>query len=309
MSCTDTFYKGYYMITNRCNLDCGYCVLEDSPEQLRRELDLAGKKALISHLYHQLGFRRITLSGGEALLIGKRPPADFVALLAFLKDMKSTDQRRNLEIELYTNGTLLDDSVADAMAGVVDLVAITIDSSRNDTLTILGRNTGRYRDYFQSAVDVCSRLAMRGIMVKLHSVVGQTNSERLADEVGPILDAILHRGGRVSQWKFYQYMSYDAPDRDRANAITDSCFRAAVERIRTALSTSGVCLHFKDNKEMNASLFNILSYGTAQYMRPGDTWSTSVRTDDLRNYSSMADLFSKHDIDQKAFVQFHEVRR
>jgi sulfatase maturation enzyme AslB (radical SAM superfamily) len=309
MSCTETFYKGYYMITNRCNLDCGYCVLEDAPEQLRRELDVAGKKDLISHLYHRLGFRRITLSGGEALLIGKRPPAEFVSLLGFLRGLKSTDQHRNLEIELYTNGTLLNDSVADAMAGVVDLVAITIDSSRDETLTVLGRNTGRYHNYFQSAVDVCSRLASRGIAVKLHSVVGQATWRHLPDEVGPILDAIMQRGGRVSQWKFYQYMSYDAPDRDGANAITTSCFQAAAERIQKALATRDVRLHFKDNNEMNASLFNILSYGTAQYMRPGDTWSTSVRTGDLRTYSSMADLFSKHDIDQKSFSQFHGVKR
>lgn len=73
------------------------------------------------------------------------------------------------------------------------------------------------------------------------------------------------------------------------------------------LKDRGVRLHFKDNGEMNASLFNILSYGNAQYMRAGDSWSTSPRTEDLRSYNSMSELFSKHDIDEKLFRRFHEI--
>ncbi|MBK8695781.1 MAG: radical SAM protein [Deltaproteobacteria bacterium] len=139
------FFKGYWMVTNRCNLDCGYCVLEDAPDQLRRELDLAGKKALAAHLYHRLGFRRLTLSGGEVLMIGRKPPADFVELLRFLKSFRSPDPQQNLELEIYTNGVLLDDAVADEMAGVVDQVAVTIDSADDRLLTVLGRNHGRSR--------------------------------------------------------------------------------------------------------------------------------------------------------------------
>lgn len=66
-------------------------------------------------------------------------------------------------------------------------------------------------------------------------------------------------------------------------------------------------LHFKNNKEMNASLFNILSYGNAQYMRDNDTWSTSKRTEDLRSCDSMSELFDKHDINEERFRKFHEI--
>ena len=58
MSTPESFFKGYWLVTNRCNLDCGYCVLEDAPEQLRRELGLEEKKAFLSHLYERLGFQR-----------------------------------------------------------------------------------------------------------------------------------------------------------------------------------------------------------------------------------------------------------
>lgn len=305
----ESFFKGYWMVTNRCNLDCGYCVLEDAPQQLRRELDLDGKKALASHLYYRLGFRRLTLSGGEALLIGRNAPTDFVELLRFLRTFRSSSPRDNLELEVYTNGVLLDERVAAEMEGVVDQVALTVDSSDDGLLTTLGRNHGKARGYFGRAVGVCARLARRGVDVKLHSVVGGANLLRIASEVAPILDAVEAAGGRISAWKFYQYMSYDEPRRDAHHAVPAELYAREMSRVEAALAGRGVALHFKDNAEMNASLFNILSYGNAQYMEPGDTWSTSRRTRDLRTYRTMGELFASHGIQEASFRRFHEVVR
>ena len=82
----ESYYKGYWMLTNRCNLRCSYCVLEDAPDQLKAELDLEGKKELITHLYEKLNFRRLTLSGGEVTIIGKHPPKDFIELLNHIRN-------------------------------------------------------------------------------------------------------------------------------------------------------------------------------------------------------------------------------
>jgi hypothetical protein len=139
--------------------------------------------------------------------------------------------------------------------------------------------------------------------------VGTSNHHTLGDEVSAILDAIEAKGGRVDAWKFFQYMSYDASERDGAHAVGGVDYGRSMERVARALEGRGVALHFKDNAEMNASLFNILSYGNAQYMRPGDTWSTSRRTADLRSYASMAELFATTDVDEATFRRFHEVRR
>ena len=68
-------------------------------------------------------------------------------------------------------------------------------------------------------------------------------------------------------------------------------------------------MHFKDTKEMRDSIFNILSYGNAQYMRAGDSWSTSQRTADLRTYNSMTDFFAKNNIDEQLFRKFNEISR
>lgn len=305
----DSFFKGYWMVTNRCNLRCQYCVLENAPDQLKAELDLEAKKELVTHLYTRLRFRRSTLSGGEVLIIGKRPPQDFLELLRHIRQFRSEDPRSNLEIELYTNGTYLDEAVAAEMKGVVDQVAVTIDSSNQDFLSSIGRNSGRFPRYYDNIVRVCSMIGKQGIELKLHSVVGQKNHLLLPDEVQVILDAVEDGGVQPVCWKFYQYMSYDAPEKDRFHAIPSSYYQEFQGKVEKALKGRSVRLHFKDNEEMDASLFNILSYGNAQYMRTGDSWSTSRRTADLRSYPSMADLFSKHDIDESRFRCFHEIKR
>ena len=104
-------------------------------------------------------------------------------------------------------------------------------------------------------------------------------------------------------------MSYDDPKRDKAHAISPALYTCFKERAQEALKGRKPILHFKDNKEMNASLFNILSYGNAQFMNKGDTWTTSGRTEDLRNYQSMDALLKKHGINPESFKYFHEITR
>ncbi|MDX8431000.1 MAG: radical SAM protein [Candidatus Algichlamydia australiensis] len=304
-----SYYKGYWMATNRCNLRCSYCVLENAPDQLRAELDLESKKEFVSHLYNNLDFRRLTLSGGEVLIFGKKPPEEFIELLRHIRSFRSADREKNLEIEVYTNGTYLSDRVADEMKGVVDLVAVTIDSAQEEFLMQIGRTNRKFNRYFEQIIQVSKRLAERGIELKLHSVISQKNHMFLTEEIVRILDAMEATGGKVAAWKFFQYMSYDSPERDRAHAIDESTYNAFKEKAKRALAGRHPKLHFKDNKEMNNSLFNILSYGNAQYMCEGDSWTTSRRTEDLRNYSSMQDLFAKHEIDESRFRAFHEIKR
>ena len=215
-----TYYKGYWMVTNRCNLSCSYCVLENAPEQLRRELELEDKKALISHLYHQLNFRRLTLSGGEVVIFGKRAPSGFIELLRHIRTLRSPSPEKNLEMELYTNATYVTDEVIEEMDGVIDLVAVTIDGAQDQFLTQIGRNNKKFSHYFDRIIHVCSALSKRGIDLKLHSVISQKNHETLPNELTLILDAIENAGGSISKWKFYQYMSYDAPLRDKAHAVS-----------------------------------------------------------------------------------------
>lgn len=309
MSHPQEFYKGYWMVTNRCNLNCSYCVLEDAPSQLKAELNLENKKQLVSHLYEKLNFRRLTLSGGEVIILGQRPPFDFIELLQYMKQYKSDDPKKNLEIEVYTNGTYLNESVAEAMTGVVDTVAVTIDGVNNDFLSQLGRNYKKNNYYFQNISEVCKILSNNNIELKLHSVVCSKNHETLPGELSYIFDFLEKVGAKIAYWKFFQYMSYDSVEKDTVHKISTQAYKVFTERAHKILTQRDVTLHFKDNQEMNHSLFNILSYGNAQYMREGDTWSTSQRTADLRTYTCMQNLFDQHDINQERFRYFHEIHR
>ena len=302
------YFKGYWMITNRCNLRCSYCVLENAPHQLRAELSLEHKKALVSHLYTQLNFRRLTLSGGEATLIGKHPPREFIALLNHIRQYRSQTAQDNLQSEVYTNASYCNDDVVAAMNGVVDVVAITIDSVDDAVLRDIGRKHRGGTSYLDHIVQVIGQLTAYGITIKLHSVVSTKNIDALANEVGPILAAVNSASGIVHSWKFYQYMSYDAPEVDKVHTVSRAAYDAFCAKAKKVLQDTDIRLHFKDNEEMNDSLFNILSYGNAQYMVAGDTWSTSRRTEDLRSYASMQELFACNAIDEERFSKFHELR-
>lgn len=305
----ESYYKGYWMLTNRCNLRCSYCVLEDAPHQLKAELDLEGKKELISHLYNKLNFRRLTLSGGEVTIIGKHPPKDFIELLRHIRNFRSDKKDKNLEIEVYTNARRLNEDILKEMSGVVDIVAITIDSKEDGFLSEIGRNYGSLSNYFEHVVQICQFVTKYNIKLKLHSVVFQKNYTKLLNEMPLILNAIGKAGGKIFHWKFFQYMSYDVPEKDNVHSIPIDLFIEFKNKASEILKQYEVEMHFKDTKEMRDSIFNILSYGNAQYMRAGDSWSTSQRTADLRTYNSMTDFFAKNNIDEQLFRKFNEISR
>lgn len=306
---SNTYFKGYWMITNRCNLSCSYCVLENSSAQKKLELSLEEKKEMISHLYHKMKFRRLTLSGGEVSIIGKKPPRDFIELLNYIRQFRSDSPQENLEIEIYTNGIYINNEVVQAMSGVVDMVAMTIDSKSSNILNEIGRKYKGIEDYYSHIVHLSKNLTDNNIIFKLHSVISQKNHLTLPQEVKQIVENITNYNGKISCWKFFQYMSYDSPEKDNIHAISSDNFEMFTKKTRDILNGYNIKLHFKTNQEMNASLFNILSYGNAQYMRSSDTWSTSQRTKDLRTYNSMEELFANHDINEKLFREFHEIIR
>tara|TARA_B110000503_G_C7169209_1_gene423456 strand:- start:1983 stop:2855 length:873 start_codon:yes stop_codon:yes gene_type:complete len=284
-------------------------VLEDAPHQLKAELDLEGKKELITHLYEKLNFRRLTLSGGEVTIIGKHPPKDFITLLGHIRNYRFEEKEKNLEIEVYTNARRLNEDVIKEMSGVVDLVAITIDSKEDNFLSDIGRNYGSLSNYFQHVVQICKLITKYNIKLKLHSVIFQKNYIQLLREMPIIIDEIKKAGGDIFHWKFFQYMSYDMLEKDKEHAIPIELFRKFKIQATEILNKYNIEMHFKDTQEMKESIFNILSYGNAQYMKDCDSWSTSQRTEDLRIYNSMDEFFAKNKINEPLFRKFNEISR
>jgi cyclic pyranopterin phosphate synthase len=56
-------------VTDRCNLRCAYCILEEMPQfQLREELLTFEKMERLASLVCKLGVTKVRLTGGEPLL-------------------------------------------------------------------------------------------------------------------------------------------------------------------------------------------------------------------------------------------------
>ena len=293
------------MMTARCNLACSYCVLENTPVQLANELSFDRKKALIDHLYRVLGYRSLTLSGGEPLIIDK---GRFAELLEFLRKYKNPDRKRNLAIRIYTNGLLLTPDIAKAMRGVVDRVDINVDSTRNDILTRIGRSSTVLGNYYEKALAALRMLYKEDIPVQLHTVISRLNVDSLPKECEKILKDVLNANPLLEKWKLFQYMTYDNAVKDEMHKITDEEFLMAKDIMEKIVSGLKIPLRFKSNDLLNDSLFNILATGIVQYRMPGDTWTTTHRTKSIFEYSSMAQLLEDNGINKNLFYEHHSFK-
>lgn len=305
MTAMDKYYSAYYMMTALCNLSCSYCVLENSPNQLSQELPYKGKEELIRHLYDKFRVRSLTISGGEPVCIGKNSGKDFIALMGFLRQFKSSRKETNLVVKLYSNGLLMTKDVVKSMQCVVDCVSVNIDSCNESILYTIGRSNKYNGSYLPKVLDSLRLLYKYNVKVKLHSVISKLNCDSIVEEAPLIYQAVRNANPLIEKWKFYQYMSYDNPDKDSAHAISSESFDAISRRVAAALMKYDVKVRFKSVDEMNDSLFNILATGVAQYRKDGDTWTTTRRTKNLLNYSSIGEMLTENDIDARLFDKYH----
>jgi radical SAM protein with 4Fe4S-binding SPASM domain len=153
-------------MTSRCNLRCSYCYnqahrqrLEKSPPpELPQLLELVDEMA-------DVGFRELHLTGGECLL---HPHTLDVARHA---------RQRGLEVDLATNGTLIDADKAAEIAVAVDRVTLSLDSAHpeeNDAMR--GRNSHR------NTLRAYHLLRRAGVeRIDVNAVVTRVNKDSLED--------------------------------------------------------------------------------------------------------------------------------
>jgi radical SAM protein with 4Fe4S-binding SPASM domain len=121
----------YLHMTSRCNLKCPYCYNQAHRKRLWKEpLPTLDQLVALVDEMAELGFRDLKLTGGECLL---HPHTLEVARHA---------RRRGIEVNLMTNGTLIDADNAPLIAEVVDRVSLSLDSPHPDEHdAVRGRNT------------------------------------------------------------------------------------------------------------------------------------------------------------------------
>jgi radical SAM protein with 4Fe4S-binding SPASM domain len=142
-------------VTFRCNLRCVHCYLDSGPQKKSDELSYEEGRFLIDSL-QKARTRTLILSGGEPLLRDD------------LFDLIHHGTRKGLYMALGTNGTLINDEVADALkcAGIRK-VAISLDSIRAEQHDQFRRRRGAW----ERAVQGIAACREAGIPIQIHTTV------------------------------------------------------------------------------------------------------------------------------------------
>ncbi|MEO0324298.1 MAG: mycofactocin radical SAM maturase [Myxococcota bacterium] len=151
-------------VTYGCNLRCAHC-LSSSDVVREGELDGAEAKRLIDE-WAEMKVFYINVGGGEPL---SRP--DFVELMDYALD-------RNIGVKFSTNGTLLDDGIADWVTARGDMLDVQISV---DGATPATSDPIRGRGSFVRAVRAMERLQQRGTGFKINATVTKQNFAELDD--------------------------------------------------------------------------------------------------------------------------------
>ncbi len=144
-------------VTEQCNLRCRYCMPEEGLDPQGKD-DLLGFSELLrlSAVLCSVGVRRIRITGGEPLLRRGVPQ--------FMREVASLPQQP--EILLTTNGVLLEDQLADLVAGGLKRVNLSLDSLDPDTWSRITRRQG-----FAKVRRTIDAVLTAGLGLKINMVV------------------------------------------------------------------------------------------------------------------------------------------
>lgn len=155
----------FWEATAGCNLECRHCRrLEVAKALSRRDLDTARVKTRLIDALAEAGRPVLVCSGGEPLL---RP--DLFELAGYARE-------RGVPVALATNGTLVDEAMADRIAAAgFERVAISLDGAEAATHDAFRQQAGA----FDAAVEGIRRLRRRGMSVQINSTVTKHNQDQL----------------------------------------------------------------------------------------------------------------------------------
>jgi MoaA/NifB/PqqE/SkfB family radical SAM enzyme len=151
----------YLELTYRCNWRCVFCYNPRHGDL--RPLSLADWTAVLDDL-RELGTLGIVLTGGEPL-----------AHPEFLEIARAA-RARGFAVRLFTNGSLVTEAMADALAGL-DLVGVEM-SLHGATPATHDRTTGRVGS-FAAMLEGLERLRARGVSLLLKTPLTHINEDEL----------------------------------------------------------------------------------------------------------------------------------
>lgn len=162
-------------LTHACNLRCTTCY-NSSGQPKEDEMSTAEWKTALEKIAdtNPKNQRTVIFTGGEPLL-----HKDFFEIASFAKKL-------GLYVQLFTNGTLIDNSVAKKIAQLdLDYVRISVDGASSKT-----NDRIRGKGSFDKAVNAIKYLTEKNVKVCWQTVISQTNFH----ELNKIIETVISLG-------------------------------------------------------------------------------------------------------------------
>ena len=149
-------YRILWEITSRCNERCRFCLFRGNKETSMDEV-----KKIVDNI-GGLPVKDIILTGGEPLL-----NKDIFHIMDYLMD-------KGYEIDICSNGTLIDQKTAEELSRRVNEISISLDTVDRQKYQLL-----RGRDLLGKAEEGIKNLIDRGVEVHLTFVVTRSNMDEI----------------------------------------------------------------------------------------------------------------------------------
>lgn len=225
-----------YHLWAPCNMRCRFCfapfqdvVAEVLPQgHLPREASLELVRELASR------FEKVSFAGGEP------------TLCPWLPDLIRAAREQGATTMLVTNGSRLT-ATLEKVAGMLDWVALSIDSASEHTLVSLGRAVqGRRAIPAARYVELAEEVRRAGARVKVNTVVTSLNA---GEDLSGLVTAL-----RPERWKILRVLPVDGQNDGKVEPLlcSDADFAGFVARHRH-LETSETAVVPEDNIDMRGS--------------------------------------------------------
>jgi radical S-adenosyl methionine domain-containing protein 2 len=225
-----------YHLWAPCNMRCRFCFapFQDVVSEVLPRGHLPREESLRLTTVLATRFAKVSFAGGEP------------TLCRWLPDLVRTARERGSTTMLVTNGSRLRQMI-EQLRGVLDWVAISIDSASERTLVQLGRAVqGRTALPREEYVELARMVRGAGMRLKINTVVTALNAtEDMSDFI---------RDLAPERWKVLRVLPVTGQNDGRVEPLlcSDGDFAGFVER-HQRLEADGIAVVPEDNEDMRGS--------------------------------------------------------
>lgn len=239
MGSTGVIQSVNWHLTPACNYACKFCFAQNLGE---KPMPQEQGVHLIERLVN-LGMDKINFAGGEPLL---HPGLPYYCSAA--KDLGMT-------VSITTNGSLLTADLIDKLKDHVDWIAISVDSSIEETETKLGRGKGNHVHHARSIAPLVCETEMK---LKINTTVTSLNWN---EDMHQFIDEV-----RPDRWKVLQMLHIRGENDEFADelSVTEQEFDYFVQNHSDVRLSGGIKPVFESCDAIESSYFMVTPSGNVK---------------------------------------------